>query len=245
MKCKRLRVKELRNEEWFQFYTAFKKLVEKHTAQRLSISEEFIVFLSLYADADEALEVIRKSMNTEPINDADITRDCTFRGFSDAVQSALNHFDPGKREAARKVQIVFDHYGNIAQLSNNQQTASTGNFLQEMRGARAADITLLGLTDWVDKLDEDNQALDALMEGRYDENAAKTSLRMKEVREKTDSCYRDIINRLDALMLILLNAEDVYGAFLDELNERISFYGNILAQRKGISKAKREKENKA
>ena len=238
MKCKRFRNEDLRNEEWFQFYTEFKTLVEQYNPETLDIDTLFTQFLSLYNDADEALEVIRKSADTKQIADADTTRDNVFRGFADAVKSAQNHFDSAKREAANRLQIVFDHYGNIARKSYDEETASIYNFIQDMKGSSAAEITTLGLGDWVTQLDSDNQAFEALMVDRYDETSSKTSLRMAEVRKETDRCYRDILDRLDAL--ILINGNNDYTPFVKDLDTRVDRYSNIIAQRKGRSAAKKE-----
>ena len=116
MKCNKFRVEQLRNEEWFQFYTEFKNLVEQHTAPMLEIDVLFTNFLSLYADADEALVIIRKSATTEQISDADITRDGTFRGFVNAVKSAHSHFNAEKRELAKRVQISIKNEPFVKRL---------------------------------------------------------------------------------------------------------------------------------
>ena len=238
MKCKRFRVEGLRNEEWFQFYTELKALVEQFGASALDIDALFQVFVSLYADADEALEIIRKSATTKQIEEADAVRDQMYRGFVDAIKSALNHFWVPKREAAERVQIVIDHYGNIARKPYDDETASLFNFIQEMNGTYAADINTLGVKEWIDKMNSDNQTFQGLMDNRYTEGAGKTYLRMKDVREKTDRCYRDMIERLDALMLI--NGDTQYAPFVNELNTRVERFDNMLAQRKGRSQAKKK-----
>ena len=244
MKCKRFRIQRLRNEEWFQFYTAFKNLAQRQSLSQMGIDELFVVFLTLYAQADEALEIIRKSINTEPIGDADTSRDRTFHGLLDVLKSAHNHFDADKRESARKAQIIFDHFGNIALLPNNQQTATIYNFLQEVRDICADDIILLGMTEWLDKLEAENLAFDELMGKRFAETAGRTSLRIVEVRKETDKCYLDMLDRIDAMMLILNNSEQIFGKFVRELNEIVTLYKNRLAQRDGINKVKREKKKR-
>ena len=233
MKCKRFKIERLRNEEWFQFHTGFKALVEQHNPQTLNVETLFTAFVAFYADADEALEVIRKSATTEQLADADNARDVVFRGFSDAVKSALNHFDSAKKEAAKRLKIIFDQYGNIARKVYDEKTASIYNFLQDIN-AKAADVALLGLNDWATQLEADNQAFDALMQSRYSEAAAKTTLRMVNVRVETDRCYRDILDRVDAL--IMINGETTYAPFVRDLAVRIERSESVLAQRQGRAK---------
>ncbi|MDR1601347.1 MAG: hypothetical protein LBS42_02845, partial [Tannerella sp.] len=64
MKCKKFRIEDLRHEEWFQFYTEFKTLAGQYTPSALNIDVLFVTFVTLYAGADEALEIIRKSATT-------------------------------------------------------------------------------------------------------------------------------------------------------------------------------------
>ena len=239
MKCNRFKMELLRNEEWFQFYTEFKTLVQSCDPTVLGIDALFSVFLTLYADADEALEIIRKSATTAQLADSDTTRDGTFRGFIDAIKSALNHFDPAKREAAQRLQVVTNTYGNLARKAYDEQTASVYNFLQEMTGKYASDVALLNLTDWVAQLDANNKAFDALMQNRYTEGSEKTNLRLQPIRLETDRNYRDTLDRLDALMLI--NGDASYASFVNELNTRTVRFENILAQRKGRAAAKKNK----
>jgi hypothetical protein len=240
MKCNRFGVEKLRNEEWFQFYTEFKTLVEQYRPSSLNISPLFSVFVTLYADADEALEIIRKSATTEQLADSDAARDGTLRGFNNAVKSALDHFNAPKREAAKRVQIVIDTYGNIARMYYDEETASIYNFLQEMKGKYADDITLLELTGWVEQLDTDNKAFDVLMKSRYSEEAQKTSLRLLPIRTEIDRNYRDTLDRIDALVLIN-GSVPPYSAFVKDLNARTLRFENILAQRQGRAAAKKSK----
>jgi hypothetical protein len=238
MKIKRFRNEILRNEEWFQFYTEFKALVEYYTPAVLNIDALFPAFLTLYGSADEAMEVIRKSATTEQIAEADNARDTVFRGLAEAVKSSLYHFDIGKREAAKRLQTVLSHYGNIARKSYDEETASIYNFLQELNGAYAADVTALNLTDWLTQLDADNHAFDALLQARYAEGEAKPDIRTLEVRRELDRNYRDMLDRIDAS--ILLNGETQYAPFVKALNIRVEHYSNIIALRKGRAAKKKD-----
>jgi hypothetical protein len=124
MKFRRFRIDDWKNEEWFQFHTEFKTLAEPYSPATLNIDALYATFLTLYANADAALEIIRKSATTEQLAEADHARDVVFRGFSDSVKAGLSHFNPAKREAARRLEIVINHYGNIARKSYDKETAA-------------------------------------------------------------------------------------------------------------------------
>jgi butyrate kinase len=76
-----------------------------------------------------------------------------------------------------------------------------------------------------------NDEFDALMKSRDSQEAAKTALRMKQVRAEIDKCVSSMIDRMDAL--ILINGETVYTPFVNELNQRMVRFNTTLAIRKG------------
>lgn len=241
MKTTRISLQHLRNEEHFQFQTEFKDSVTQYGAEELNILEKYNVYVPFYNQEQSVLQLIRKSASTEMIANADMERDNLHRGFADAVKSALNHFNPDKQAAANRIQILLDQYGNVARKPYDVETAALTKMVSEMNGTYKADVTLLALTDWVQELDARNKAFDALMKSRYTEGASKTELRMVHVRADVDAAYKDILDRLDALML--LNGADKYEAFVKELNQRVDKYSNTLAMRKG--RAAKNKEEAA
>jgi hypothetical protein len=114
MKILRIKFSYLRNEEWFQLFTEFKDLVQASGEAALDITACFFTFLSLYVQADEALDLIRKSENTDRMEDADMKRDQIYRGLVDAIKSALNHFNAEKKQAAKTLSTVIANFGNLA-----------------------------------------------------------------------------------------------------------------------------------
>ena len=62
---------------------------------------------------------------------------------------------------------------------------------------------------------------------RYSTEAAKTILRMKQERVKTDAIYRQITERINAL--IVVEGEAAYAGFVNELNKRIEGYDNTIS----------------
>jgi hypothetical protein len=235
MKVLRVDFYRFRNEEWFQLFTEFRDLAQKYDPDKLNIPELWAVFLILYFDADTALEIIRKSMDTVLMLEADHVRDLTFRGFSDAVKSARNHFCPEKRAAAEKLSLIFDHFGNLARKAPNEETAGIYNLLQEMdKGMPDMELPVdtLGLRDWADRLAADNEAYEALVKDRNAEVASRSKLRMKEVRRETQEVYSKIITRIEAM--INLNGEvPPFAEFVNEWNAFLKRYADVLAQRAG------------
>jgi len=231
MKITKIDLSHLRNDEHFQFFTEFRDAVLKSGATNLKIETQFLTFQSLYTQEDEALKKIMKSAITAEIQAADKHRDQLFRGMTDANKSALNHFAADVQNAAKRLKILFDTYGNLAQKPLNEQTSGVYNVLQDLKGAYAADALKVGITDWATELEAANEALDRLMKDRYEETALKTDLKLKEVRLQIDAAYRTITERIDALVVVDGIAD--YEEFIRYWNAVIAKYSAILAQRLG------------
>jgi hypothetical protein len=236
MKILRLDFYRLRNEEWFQLFTEFRDLVLKYNPGALNIAELWATFLILYADADTALEIIRKSADTVLMIEADHVRDHTFRGFADAVKSALNHFDPVKRAAAERMTILFDHFGNLARKAPNEETAGIYNLLQELDSGTPGiplPVDVLGLRDWAVQLAADNAAYEALVRERNTEVAARSKLRMKKVRRELQDVYHKMASRIEATTT--LNGDvPPFTNFVNEWNAFLKRYADVMAQRTGM-----------
>jgi hypothetical protein len=240
MKIIRINLLLLRNEEWFQFMTEVRDLIQKFTAQTLLIEELFTQFLERYADADTALEIIRKSPETANMDKADQLRDQTFSGLTAIVRASLNHFDPKCAEAASRLLIVFNSYGNLAQKAPNEETAAIYNLLQELRGAAYSRyINRLQLTDWVDELDMRNADFRTLVRLRNEETAARPKLQLKKVRQEQDSIYRQMVERIESAIIIY--GPEAYTPFVEQLNAFAERYNRVIAQRQGQRKANSNK----
>ena len=244
MKIKRIDFRTLRNNEHFQCQTEFKALVEDFNAATLKIEPYFSdSYIPRYNAEDEALIKIIKSSFTDERSDADRGRDQTFRGIVDTVNGALNHFDPAVQTAARRLKIVLDTYGNVAQLPLNEETSAIYNLVQDLNEKYSVEVGRVSIMPWVDKLKADNQVYEALVMGGYEEEATKTELKAKETRTEVDAVVRQIIERIEAL--IVIEGETGYTDFVRRLNLIFDKYANTLALRKGIAKAEAAKKKAA
>jgi len=234
MKSENIALSQTRNDEHFQFHTEFRTLVNRHGAISLKIGPQFEVYLPLYDREDEALKKIMKSAITADIQEMDKRRDVVFRGMIDANKSALNHFHTEVQEAARRLKIVFDTYGNLARKPLNEETSGIYNLLQDLNGKYAADVAKVGIADWVAELETLNNAFAALMRDRFEESAMRTDIVLKQARIKLDEAYRTITERINALVIV--DGAEPYTDFIKFLNAVIAKYTAALAKRTGKSK---------
>jgi hypothetical protein len=202
----------------------------------LKIEPQFIAYIALYNKEDDVLQKIMKSMLTDDIQASDAQkRDVTFRGLVNANKAALSHYDEEVRKAAKRLQIILDAYGNVARMRSNEETSAIYNLNQELREKHAPDVAAVGLNDWINKLEADNNEYAALVKSRNIELSQRSDLTMKDVRKEVDAAYRTIVERIEALMLI--EGEEAYLPFVKRLNVTAEKYKNLVAQRQGAAAA--------
>jgi len=219
-----------RNAGHYQFETDFNSTVIKYTPQVLGIVEDYAAYAPLLNDEGVALVAITKSATTEEIEIADKNRDFTFRGLADKVTNSLNHFNPEVREAAKRVKVIFDGYGNLVPKPNDEESGLISSLIADLRTKVSAEIVILTIVDWIAELERQNNVFIALEATRNSEEAGRSELRMKQVRVEVDAAYNKIVKRINAL--IVVNGEAVYTEFVKELNARIGRAQDAIAQSK-------------
>ena len=179
----------------------------------LKVDAAFMVYLLIYDNESATLDVIRKSMLTNDIAEADDLRDNTFIGLSDAIKSANRHFRPDVQQAASRLLVIIENHSNLIRKSYDEETAAINSLINDLTTVGAADVTAIGLAEWVTELQANNNAFDDLKKGRYTEEAGKTQLRMKEVRMQLDEAYQAIGTLINTL--IIVNGETPYTHFVN------------------------------
>ncbi len=222
MRIKGLKLTQLRNLAHFEFHTEVKQLVTKQTPEKLNIVEAFDTYCTLLAKEEEGLEVIRKHKLTDEITELDEKRDVVFSSLVSNIRSLKHHFDTNIQENAKDLIRVLDNYGNLTRESYNEETAGLYKFSEELLNNYASQLTVCNLTDWVNHLKTLNEQFQTLMLTRNDNLTEKEPIHMRSVRKEVDAVYHLIAQRVEASAL--LNGENDYKDFVNELNGRIAYY---------------------
>jgi len=221
----------LRNDEHFMLHTEFHNLLSTTGAESLRVAAQFADYTVLLNKEDEGLKKISKSALTAQIHDEDKKRDELYDGMTELTTALLKSPNENKREAAKRLKIVFDTYGNISKKPINEQTSAIINILQELKGHYLQDAQLIGLTEYVTLIETHNNALEALVRERYDESTSKTDVVLRDARIAVDTAYDNITARINALAL--LEGGAVCENFIRSLNTIIAKYSAILNARLG------------
>ena len=247
MKTENVKLSALQNPEYFEFMNGAIQDIEQHIelnplGQFARDIAMLLTFLkSCFVILDEAYKLTIKSAITRTLSKLDGVRDNDFSVLKGNVILLLKHFNTAIADAAYRVKIEIDSFGNGVQKNYNAETAAITNLIQVLRGKLAADVATLGLTECVDRLDASNIAFAEAFDERLEEQGEKNTLaRMRDARLNTDGAYRAIVNRVNAA--IEYNGPHEYAAFVNDINTRIKYYNDLIAHRKGVAAAKKEKE---
>lgn len=232
MKIKRVYLHALHGEEHYQFFATLLPILTAVPAQVMTFIAQFVTALTeWWQREDRALEKIRTSVLTIPIAEADGLRDAVFRGLILMIEGYEHSPLPAEAEAARRVRIVTDHYGNVTRHNYNEETALITNLVQELRERCANELVLLNLTARVNDLEQKNQQFDILMNQRYDEHALIDADTLREVRRSMDAYYQQIIACLEVGSM--LPGGEAFDEVIRLINARSEYYRDTIAQRKG------------
>jgi hypothetical protein len=219
-----------------QFFKDLIWLIDQIGAGAVGIKTISDLLKLKYPAVVAALDYILRSTFTAEIEAQDRVRDGTYRGLVLAIESYLHHPDDAKRDAATKLHVLVEHYGNIARQGYNDESAAIDDILREFAMEKnAAFITTLGLGAWVAELAAANARFSDLMHDRYNEETAqRPAIPMRVARVAVDEQFHALITRVEAI--VALNGIDFtpeLSAFVTEYNILAGKYKKILALERG------------
>jgi hypothetical protein len=222
----------LRNELHVEFHTDANAQLVSANPETLGVKAQYDAYKLLLDLEIELLDQIRRSGRTPEIDARDHERDSLVHGFTDNVKSNLRHFDPGKRQAAEKLMIILDRYGNIAQKSLEEETAAIEDLHRElMKQENYLHVAALGLGEWLGNLVQVSRNLEELIRARDREIAQRPTVSMHDIRPKTDGALCDLFDMVNALARV--NGESAYATFIAEMNATTERYREKLAREAG------------
>lgn len=234
MKIKTIDLPRLQNGEHFMFMDEVRNIIAANDPAAIDVAEVFASFQTAFQNEDTAYKQVQKSAITKDLTDADNERDTVLRGFRWMIYAQQRHFDPIISDAAYRVMVVLDSYGDLATQSYENETANVINLLQDLKGELAAYVKTLGLEPWCAKIEEVNTACDTLMKLRYAESSKRAVIAtMRESRLAVDAAYKELLKRLYAAAVF--NGEAKYAKTMAELDVVLKRYKDIVARRKGTA----------
>ena len=236
MKIQSTGLTRLMNNQHLTFHHEFEALVEEKGADTLDVTTAFEIYQTAIGAEDTAMMKVIKSALTEEKETADDDRDEKLIGSFDVIRLAAKHFNAEKSAPGKRLEALLSTYIGSDRAEYNDETGRVRTYIQDVRSEKyAADATAIGLTEWIDALEEANERCADLAD-RYnteqrDKNAAGE---VRTLRRETDAAYRDLVERINALALV--NGDAKYADLITRWNTRIDFYRNAVSRRLGAGK---------
>ena len=230
MFIKKIHFLELQNEEHTGFHAYVDEYIAEIGAEGLKIVTQSADHKIKLAVEKSVLDLVQKNSFTQRVNAADEVRDKPIRGFFKVVKGMMHHFNPAVAQAAYNINLINEKFSDITRLSNEKQTQAEESYITALKAAMA-DITTLGLADWLTEIEATESAFVELVKSRNNEDDLKPAINMKAARVETDDTYNAIVDRINAFITIEGDAN--YAAFVTKINNRIDHYSTAIAQRKG------------
>lgn len=174
------------------------------------------------AQEDRDLKLSQKSLLTDDIAQADSDRDQLYSGYKQAVKGFL---DLPVENLAQAAKVLNQHIIDYAIDPREQLDKETGmlvNFLADLEGKYAEQVSALSLTPFVTALKEANERVRAFTADRTEERMTQTVGALKASRKAADDAYRALVKWVNALALI--EGETEYADFIDYVNTEITHY---------------------
>jgi len=168
------------------------------------------------------LDYDRTSLLTEPIAVTDKRRDHDIDNIRFVTSAFLTSPNVEKATYARQIIDRLNTFKNLKSKSYSKETAAIKVLVSDLYITFKNALPLLGLTEWVNALETDNNAFITLFEQRNTEWANRPKENMLEARGITDGLYYGMIDVLNGDVAV--NGDAKYRSFIDRLNTRIKYY---------------------
>ena len=174
------------------------------------------------AQEDRDLKLSQKSLLTDDIAQADHDRDQLYIGYKQAVKGFLNLPVENLAQAAKALNQHIIDYAIDPQEQLDKETGMLVNFLADLEGKYAEQVSALSLTPFVTALKEANERVRTFTADRTEERMTQTVGALKNSRKASDEAYRALVKWVNALALI--EGETEYADFIDYVNTEITHY---------------------
>ena len=239
-----MRFRSFRMEEVRAYMDLVKEITDKIPKSILgNARDDFDV---AYKEYIEVLKQVAGSAYTQKLVEKDNYRDKITVGFTTTVEANTHHFDPVIAEASRQLKIILKSAKGLISMPQSQQTASTKDLVENLKSPRFNHLLdEAGVRNWVNEMEAANLDFETTFLERGEDQGEyhiETGSSL-EIRKKVIAEYVDFIETLNAIMRVLGAGTEAIDAAALSLNEITRQYKNTIAQRQGISAAKKDKED--
>ena len=148
-----------------------------------------------------------------------------------------------ERDAGKALYKVVKPYVGIARLTVSKETTAIRGLLLDLRKEEYATyVAALNLTAYMDELETENEAYDALYKARFEGRAANTMDAGSVIRARLDEYYKELTLLAQSCSVVMPSEEsDTFIRNLNQLTaETTAAYNQRIAQLQAAKKRKEE-----
>ena len=225
-------LKNLRNDEYFQFIKNTKSLVDTNDPSVLNVVAQNAALNEKMQEYDALFKKSTASEITQVIFDIDLRRDNALVGISSVVNGNLYHFDPALKAAAVKLDDNLKIYGvNIIRQNYQAETATIASIVGDWdtKPDLTTAMNVLNLKTWKDELKEANDLFDQKYLERTQEYGAASPETILSKREETNQAYYTLKSFLESFSVVQPSVANT--TTINQLNALIEQYNTLLKNR--------------
>lgn len=196
------------------------KLIAKDSQSVVKVAELIANLNAAFATEDETLKLSQKSLLSDKISAADAKRDTLYAAYKKNVETYLSMPVEEMVEAATILSQHIKDYRIDIRAQIDKETGMLNNFIADLEGKYAAQVTALALTPFVTQLKIANQEVDDLVVQRSNERMGIQTGATKTARTATDNAYRALVAQVNALALVFGDTE--FESFIDFMNVEVT-----------------------
>ncbi len=245
LEIKRIGTSKLDNALHVKYHDSMYGFVIEFDLPKLGIPEELKNEWkeSIDTEKENNLEA-QASVNSELLVKKNEERDRLLKYIFGTVRNGLLSPDKEKSDAAMRLNVVMNPYTGIRKESFDRVTSHVDGLLTDLKKTEnAADVSKLGLSSDITKLEAINKEFDSINSDRAKKRADNKLPKMPAVRNRTDAIFERI--------LLVLQYKYVYGTtpiepeliakLIARFNERAEDIYASYKQGQAIKKAAAEK----
>jgi hypothetical protein len=151
------------SDELFTFAKGALTIVQQQKEQTPGLAPFIGKATTSLTNYQSALERERKNPFTLLLAEKDGIRDSAFLAFRTLAEAASYRAKPGWNTAASKILEIIRRQGwSAAALGYKAETAALTNMISEIKGKCATELTLIIATEWLNELEEAQQAFETV-----------------------------------------------------------------------------------
>ena len=223
----------MNNGAHFTFVSNILARADADTAVKAKAANLVTALHDALAVEDEALKISQKSLLTDEIAKADADRDALYAGYKKAVEGFLAIPVADMAQAATELaqHIKDNRFSTTDQL--DKETGLLVNFIADLEGKFSEQVKKLSLTAFVTNMKEANERVRTLTLQRTNERMTLPVGALKSARLSSDKAYRELVQMVNALALVLGEAE--YTPFIAYVNTEIVHYKRQVLKQKAAA----------